>query len=299
MRNISKILLILIIIIGCGEKKKESGEKVNTPPFIKHIEVLPQHPVLGSRINLRIQAGDKEADEITYTVKWFCNGREIGTGIEFYLNEAKKGDRIYAEVTPSDGKLSGETKRTSVITIANTPPKIIGAKLTPDAILTSTGELTVIGEGFDPDGDSLIFFCYWTLNDKEKIPDSSTTLRLKDLRLKKGSLLTAELYAFDKDTVSSPYTLEIRIANSPPILKEGLDSIPYTPDSIYYPLPIIDPDGDPMTFEILESPKGLEIDNTKGIVHGSVEDTTAFEILVRATDIDGAYLDAKFTLTPP
>lgn len=304
MKNFISVFLVLsvLLIMRCGEEKKEREtgiEKLNTPPFIKSAEIIPDAPILGSRVALRIDAGDQEGDKITYRVAWFLNDEEIGTGLEFQMTAAKKGDRIFAEITPSDGKLTGEALRTPIITIGNTPPRIASARISPDTVLTSTGNLTVIGEGIDPDGDSLTWLCYWVLDYSERIADSSTTIRLKNLRLKKGSHLTAELYAYDGDTVSHPYLLEIDVVNAHPILAEGLDSIPYKRDSIYFPVPIIDPDGDPITFEILESPEGLKIDKTKGVIYGSVEDTTAFEIVVRATDREGAYIDAKFTLEPP
>lgn len=304
MKNLMKVFLVfsLLLILRCGDGKKEGKtgiEKINTPPFIKSAEIVPDAPTLGSRVALRIDAGDKEGDKITYGVAWFLNDEKIGAGLEFQTTAAKKGDRIFAEITPSDGKLTGEAIRTPIITIGNTPPKIVSAKISPDTVLTSTGNLTVIGEGIDPDGDSLTWLCYWVLDYSERIADSSTTISLNTLKLKKGSHLTAELYAYDGDTVSHPYLLEIDVVNAHPILAEGLDSIPYKRDSIYFPVPIIDPDGDPITFEILESPEGLIIDKTKGVIYGSVEDTTAFEIIVRATDKEGAYLDAKFTLEPP
>ena len=297
--NCIVLLLVWIVVIGCGEQKKRQDETSNTPPFITHAEILPQNPTLGSRIHLRIQAGDREGDNITYAVNWILNERMIGTGFDIYPTEAEKGDHIYAEITPSDGRLTGETVRTSIVTIANSTPKIMSARITPDAILPSTGELTVIGDAIDLDGDSLRYFCSWTLDNKKMTSDSSTTLQLENLGLKKGSVITTELYAFDSTAVSQPYTLEITVVNSPPILRPGWDSIPYEPDSIYYRLPIIDPDGDEVRFEILEAPNGIRIDSTQGIVYGSVADTLAFEIVVRATDIEGAYLDAQFTVTPP
>jgi len=295
------LVFLITVYVNCGAEKEEdkTGEGTNTAPFIKSAEIVPAVPVLGSRITLRVEAGDKEGDKIDYEVKWFLNGKEIGKGFEFYLEEAKRNDEIFAEITPSDGKSTGETVKTAPVVIGNTPPKITGARISPDTILTSTSDLTVIGEGFDPDGDSLKWLCYWTLDYKERLPDSSTTINLKQLKLKKGSHLTAELYASDGDTVSNLYLLEIDVVNGAPILKESADSIPYTPGSIKFPVPIIDPDNDPLTFELLEAPEGLIIDKKNGIVSGTVAETTAFEILVRATDTEGAYLDARFTLTPP
>jgi hypothetical protein len=112
-------------------------------------------------------------------------------------------------------------------------------------------------------------------------------------------ILRSELYAFDGDTVSSPYVLEIEITNSPPMLSAEQDSIPYSPDSIAYMLPIVDPDGDHIRYELIEAPYGLSIDQNFGIVHGTVAETKPFEIVVRATDTEGAFLNARFTITPP
>lgn len=299
VRNCATLFCVWVLLSGCGEQKTRQDETSNTAPFITSVEILPQNPTLGSRIDLRIQAGDREGDNITYTVKWMLNERMIGTGLTMPLTDAQKGDHIYAEITPSDGRLTGETWRTSIVTIANSPPKMLSARITPDAILTSTGDLTVIGDAIDLNGDSLRYFCSWTLDHKKIANDSSTTLQLKKLSLKKGSVLTAQLYAFDGTALSQPYTLEITVVNSPPILRPGWDSMPYEPDSIAYRLPIIDPDGDKVSFEILEAPNGIRIDTAQGIVYGSAAETLAFKILVRATDSEGAYLDAQFTVTPP
>lgn len=296
--KIVSLFSIIMLILSCG-KKEEPGIEKNTPPYITSAFIVPNNPQVGSRLNLRINAGDKEGDKITYTVTWFLNDEEIGEGLEFYLGEVKIGDDLYAEITPHDGKLSGKPVKTAVIQIGNSPPEIISATISPDAVLTSSDELTILGEGFDADNDALAFFCYWALNRTEILPDSSTTLPLENLNLKKGSVLRAELYAFDGSAVSAPYTIDITVGNAPPILIQDVDSIPYDPQNITYQLPIVDPDDDPMTFELLESPPGITIDQAKGLISGSVEEAGEFTILVRATDVEGAYLDARFTLTAP
>lgn len=295
------VFCFAIFWTGCpgGNNNKSAGSQTNTPPFIKSAEVLPQTPVQGSRLDLRVQAGDKEGDNITYTVKWYLNGRAIGEGMEFYLNEAKRGDQIHAEVTPSDGKASGESVRTTPVAIGNTSPKILAVRISPDTILTSTGTLSVIGNGVDPDDDSIRWVCRWKLDDNRVLPDTGLTINLADLKLKKGSLIQADLFAYDQDTVSLPFQLDISVVNSHPILKNDADSIPYKPGSIYFPVPIMDPDGDAVTFELLNAPTGLQIDKKSGLVTGTAADSGVFTILVRATDSEGAYLDARFTLAPP
>jgi hypothetical protein len=292
-------LFIVMFAVDCGKKKEEAGVSENTPPHITSAFIIPNNPQVGSQLNLHINAEDKEGDKISYTATWFLNGKEIGEGIEFSLGDVERGDMLYAEVTPSDGKTSGEPVRTAVIRVGNSPPEITRATISPDAVLSSSDELTIVGEGFDVDNDSLVYFCYWALNRTEILLDSSTTLSLKNLNLKKGTVLRAELYAFDGSAVSAPYTMDITVGNAPPILTQDVDSILYNRPNITYQLPIVDPDNDPMTFELLESPPGITIDQAEGRVYGSVEEAGEFEIVVRATDADGAYLDARFTLTVP
>jgi hypothetical protein len=295
------IFCTAIFWTGCpgGNDNKNAGSQTNTPPFIKSAEVMPETPVQGSRLTLRVQAGDKEGNGITYTVKWFLNGQPIGEGMEFYLGEAKRGDLINAEVTASDGKASSEPVRTAVVTIGNTSPQILSAQIHPDTILTSTGTLSITGNGIDPDGDSIRWVCRWKVDGNRVLPDTGLTINLADLKLKKGSLINADLSAYDQDTVSLPYQLEISVVNSHPILTNAADSIPYKPGSIYFPVPIADPEGDAVTFELLNAPTGLQIDKKTGLITGSPADSGTFTILVRATDSEGAYLDARFTLAPP
>lgn len=294
-------IFIALLWTGCpgGNQNQNTGPQVNTPPFINSAEVTPSNPVQGSRLSLRVQAGDKEGNNITYTVKWFLNDQAIGEGMEYYLAEAKRGDQIHAEVTPSDGKASGEQVRTASVSIGNTSPKILSARISPDTILTSTGTLSVTGDGVDPDGDSIRWVCEWKIDNNRILPDTGLSINLADLKLKKGSTIAAELLARDQDTVSLPYQLDISVVNSHPVLTNASDSIPYKPGSISFPVPIIDPEGDAVTFQLLDAPEGLQIDKKTGLVTGAVADSGVFTILVRATDSEGAYLDARFTLAPP
>jgi hypothetical protein len=287
-------------LVQCdGNKKTSEPQKgVNTPPFINSAEIMPLNPILGSRVRLRIDAGDKEGDILQYNIHWYVNNREIGEGLEVFLDTAERGDEIYAIVTPSDGKLQGEPFRTDAVTIGNTPPVITSSRIMPDTVLTSTGTLTIIGQGYDPDNDPITWLCYWTLDYETRIPDSTVTIDLSRLDLKKGSHISAELYAYDGDTVSTPHVLEIDIVNSAPIINSEVESLPYRPGALDFAVPIIDPDKDPLAFELLDAPYGITIDRTTGVITGQINETEPFQILVRATDSEGAYLEARFTLTP-
>jgi hypothetical protein len=136
---------------------------------------------------------------------------------------------------------------------------------------------------------------HWLAND-EVLTNTSNVLQLSPLGLKKNDVITGAAFADDGDDRSEPFHFEITIANSPPAFKMKIDSVKCATDSVHYTLPIFDPDGDPLSFELLDAPSGIMIDAEKGIIYGSAGQTSVFDVFVRAVDPEGAYLDAQFTL---
>ncbi len=288
---------IMVIIISCGGKKEE-GIKGNNPPEINEISLLPLNPTIESEISVRILASDIDGDPLTYRVRWFVNSKEIGEGMSLKHEEAKKGDKIFAEVTPFDGKEWGEPVKTGEITLGGIAPRILSLKISPESLFITTPQVAVSAIVEDKDKDSINLIVHWLVKD-EVIPETSNVLNLHKYNLKKNDIVTGSAFAFDGQYKSEPFTFELHIANSAPAFKTRVDSVQASPDSIYYPVPIIDPDGDKLTFELLDAPTGVKIDRNTGVIYGSAGNVNTFEVLVRATDTDGAYLDAKFTLTAP
>lgn len=288
--------LVLLFVINCGEKKE--SKTGNTPPEISEVSLLPLNPAINSDISVRISAFDKEGDPLTYKVKWFVNDKEIGEGMSFKYEEAKQGYTIFAEVTPFDGKEWGKAVKSREVTLGGLAPRIVSTKIMPESLFVHTPQIIVTAIVEDPDGDSVKLFVHWMLND-ERIPDSTNVLDLRKLKLKKHDRITGGAVAFDGEFKSEPFMFELEIANSAPVFSTRVDSVVASPENLHYQVPIIDPDGDKMTFELLDAPRGVMIDKNNGVIYGSAGDVNTFEVLVRATDTDGAYLDAKFTLTAP
>jgi hypothetical protein len=292
------VLLVVIFLIHCGGEKKDDKGVVNNPPVANEVTLLPQNPTIRSEITARILSSDKNGDPITYKIKWFVNGKEIGEGMSFTYEEVKKGDKIFAEVTPYDSKDWGKPVKSSEIIIGGLPPKILSLQIAPESLFVTTPQVVITALAEDADKDSLRMIVHWLVNN-QVISDTSNTLELRKFGLKKNDVITGSASVDDGEFRSEPFAFELVIANAPPVFKTQVDSVKSPPDSIYYPLPIIDPDGDQLTFEILDAPEGIQIDQNKGIIYGAVDETATFEIMVRATDTDGAYLDAQFTLTSP
>ncbi len=298
--KIFSAFFIILFLIHCGEKKSDKGTGgANNPPVINEVTLLPLHPTVQSEITARILSSDKEGDPITYKVTWFVNEKAIGEGMSFTYDTVKKGDKIFAEVTPYDGKDWGALVKSGEITIGGLSPKILSVQIAPESLFITTPQVVVTALAEDPDKDSVRLIVHWVVKD-EVIPDTSNTLVLKKFDLKKNDVITGSAFVDDGEFRSELFIFELVIANAPPVFKSITDSIKCSPDSIYYPVPIFDPDGDVLTYEILEGPGGINIDQKSGVIYGSVASTgeeETFMVVVRATDTDGASLDAQFTLT--
>lgn len=291
------IVILTITAANCGGKKEEKGTAAdNHLPEIREITLLPLTPTMQSEITARILSSDRDGDPITYEVTWYVNEREIGRGMSLTYDEIKKGDRIFADVTPFDGKDYGKTVRSGEITIVSLPPRIISLSIIPEIVDVTTQQVVVNALFEDPDGDSIDLYVHWVAKD-EVLPDTSPVLQLLSLGLKKNDVITGAAFADDGEYRSEAFTFEIPVSNAPPAFRTKIDSVKSSTDSVYYQLPVYDPDGDPLHFEILDAPRGINIDTEQGIIYGSADTGEAFEVSVRATDTEGAYLDARFTLT--
>lgn len=292
--QIVSVVVLCIIVLHC-EKKGEEQSQTNTPPLIEEVILAPLHPTIESDITTYILGSDKEGDPITFRIVWFVNGVRIGEGRSFTYSKIKKSDRIFAEVSPYDGKAWGTPVKTNEIVIHDLPPKILSITTLPESLFTRTSYLAVGAVVEDPDGDSAGLVVHWFVNERA-IPETSNVLDLTKLKLRKNDVIRATAFATDGELQSDPYSVTLTIANSAPVFTRDVDSLKSRNDTIYYHLPIADPDGDRLTFRLLHAPAGIKINDKEGIIYG-VTDASEFEVLVRATDTDGAFLDAKFSLT--
>lgn len=288
-------LAVILLLNSCGGKKEEGGALTNEPPVLQNVSLLPADPTIQSEITARILASDRDGDPITFEVKWFVNDFMIGEGMSLSSSEIKKGDRIFAEVTPYDGKAYGAAMRSGEVTVGGLPPRIVSVSVMPELVYVTTPRITLNALFEDADNDTIDLVVHWLVND-EVLDNTSNVLPLAPFGLKKNDVITGAAFADDGEHRSEGFPFEITIANSPPAFRTQIDSVRTSNERVYYTVPIYDPDDDPLTFELLQAPDGIMIDPEQGIIHGAASGTAVFEVHVRATDSEGAYLDAKFTL---
>jgi hypothetical protein len=291
-----KRFLIFLIFIGFISCKKAKEIKGNNPPQILFAKIEPENLKKNQRAGALISANDKDGDDITYKIEWFLNGKKIYEGKEIETHNFKKGDTLYAVITPYDGKEYGKSYKTAPALIKNTPPEIISAKFLPETILTITHKIEVKAEGKDIDDDKISFLVEWYINGEKK----GEGLSFSPQKLKENELLEAVVYAYDGEEKSKNFvTISANVSNSPPIidLKQNeikLSSYPY----FTYKINAYDPDGDDLKFEIVSSNvKGIEIDEN-GIIKGKIEENIKnINLRIKIIDKKGNYIEKNLTFS--
>lgn len=204
---------------------------------------------------------------------------------EIQLSPLSKGDRIYVEITPFDGKEYGKPFKTEPKYIMNSRPRMIGANVEPETVYSTTKEIKIIGKAEDIDGDEVKFIYDWFLNNK-KLDEKGNILKGN---FKKGDVINFVVRADDGEEISDNFvSAAIYVQNSPPqfVMKE--DSTKISSNNLNFKVNAIDPDGDKIKYSIVSSSLPLSIDDN-GVITGEIPSSTDVIVSVKAEDTDGAY----------
>ncbi len=282
-------LLLLLILISCKKEEK----KINHPPEIISAKIEPEDIMKNMRAGVFIKANDKDKDDIIYKIEWFLNDEKVFEGKEISLEKFKKGDLLYAIITPYDGKEYGKPYKTTPALIKNSPPKIIEARFSPDTILTTTEKIEIVAKAEDPDNDEISYIVEWYINGK--MQEEKRTV-FNPPKLKENDLLEAIVYAYDGEEKSKSFSrISYLVQNSPPFIEVPQEElkIPSYPE-FTYKINAYDPDGDKLKFEILSSNiKEIQIDEN-GIIKGKIEENVKkINIKIKVIDTKGNYKEKE------
>src|SRR5437899_9016905 len=102
------------------------GPSGNHPPSVLSARIYPEDVALDTELRVDLHGEDLDGDRITYRYQWVVNEvPAAGATVSVFRPERlKKGDRVTAEIVPTDGKADGEVFTTGPVTIGNTAPSI-------------------------------------------------------------------------------------------------------------------------------------------------------------------------------
>ncbi len=220
-------------------------------------------------------------------IEWLVNGIpvESRSGLQFRSTDIKKGDKVQVRIILNNNEiLSNE------IVIRNTPPVITKAKILP--AVSKAGDIlkidTIVN---DLDGDEISLSYEWYKNG-----EPSGTGESFEGPFKRGDKISVRLTPYDREDYGRPVTISTEIFNSPPrILNEGIEKFH---NNIYsYQIKASDPDGDALTYSLMQAPENMTIDKT-GLIIWKVDDKIAgrYPVTVQITDGHGGEIQYNFNV---
>src|SRR5438128_2773288 len=158
-----------------------SGPSGNHPPSVLSARIYPEDVTLDTELRVDLHGEDLDGDRITYRHQWVVNEVPAAgaTAPVFRPERLKKGDRVTAEIVPTDGKADGEVFTTGPVTIGNTAPSIREIYVEP--LPLQRGKLIKVRVvASDPDGDPVSLTYKWLRNNKAIPGAKSDTLDTKE-----------------------------------------------------------------------------------------------------------------------
>ena len=296
---------------GAGAPAASGGGPTgNRPPLVRTAVIFPESVTIETELRIEPQSEDMDGDPVVYRYQWLVNGAPVSgaTSPTFKTDGLKNGDRITAEVTPNDGKVDGAVFTTNPVTVGNTAPDIAEIYLEP--VPVHRGEpLKVRAVAGDPDGDPVTLTYKWFQNDKVIAGATTDTLDTKDLR--KKDVIVVNVTASDgKSTREGRAGRPVVIENAPPRFTStppaGITLVPAKEgppqEGMYaYAVTAVDPDGDPLSFELKQAPPGMTIDAATGKIAWkvTVQNAGKHKVVIAAKDNDNGVTQQEFELDIP
>lgn len=297
MGALCRVILLLAVaaaIAACGEKdvtqapagqvSKAAGPGAGSGQKVA-VAILPDNPTATDCLQLSIK-GQPGSSRIT----WQVNAQPVQAGDSGSLcGVFKRGD----QVTGTVGTV--EAGGSASVTIANTPPRVVGISATPKD-WRSGMQVKVFPVGEDADGDPVEFRYQWLINDE--VDPQLTSSDLPAERNRRGDRVQVLITPFDgtdEGPVYRSYAMPVpgappKIISKPPASFEALE---YS-----YQVKVQDPDNDRLSFSLETPPSGMTISRggkitwpLSGVQPGKYE----VKILVR--DPEGGEDRQEFVLT--
>jgi hypothetical protein len=146
------------VTVKVSAENSEATDSVvikNSLPIITAVTITPEYIHSGTDIKVDVRAEDPDRDTTRLTYKWFVNDTEIAyeTGPILKSDYFERGDDVAFQVVPSDGKESGKSFNSALMTIPNAVPLFLSSPPLKFKSQTYTYQVRVE----DPDGDKVNF----------------------------------------------------------------------------------------------------------------------------------------------
>ncbi len=279
-------ILFVVILLFASCNKKSNNSKSHTEGGVIISGYTPSNPTTKDDITLSVV---RKNNNISF--RWTKNGNAIDNNAATLKNDLyKRGDTLFCYI------YSGQKLATKIgpIIIKNTPPKILDLSIIPSSPRKGT-DLHIAVKSSDADGDDISYFIKWYSDGKLISSDSV----LAGTLIKGGDRVYALVTPFDGFAKGiSAKTQEITILNSAPVISSNPPTH-LNGRKLVYQVNAEDPDGDPITFSLVDPPSGASIDSETGLLTYTIPSGVSGNInfIIKVSDTHGNYSMQKFSYT--
>lgn len=212
--------------------KSNSVVVINNPPSILTASILPDNPTTLSELDCLPKGwADVDLDLPGYLYQWLIDGKEVvgATTSTLPAGTATKGKSVVCVVIPDDGYDTGLPVQSQPVVIANAPPSLGLATLSPAYGNQSTLFTCTAVAPNDPDGDQTTLTYAWYVNGKKYFGAAEPTL--KGVQFTGLSVLTCEVTPKDGMLAGMPVASNVaELWNTPPSI-ESTSLTPFEPST--------------------------------------------------------------------
>ncbi|MEK6967708.1 MAG: putative Ig domain-containing protein [Nanoarchaeota archaeon] len=274
---------------------QSSGNSTNQPPVFTSIPNL--QAVVGSLYNYDVEASDPESGAITYSLFNSPLGMAIDptTGLITWVPVLADIGQQNLIVAANDGINTATQSFTIVVSVPSNAQPIITSQPNLQANAGSQYQYQITAT--DSDGDSLL---YSLLQSPQGMAiNTQTGLISWTPSNSQAGQNTVTLSVNDPKGGSTTQTFTITVAstgNMPPQIRSSpISEIEFGRSYSYYP-DGYDPDGDLLTFSLNESPAGMTISQSSGLVQWIANQTGSFPVRILVGDPSGETAMQSFIL---
>jgi hypothetical protein len=247
-----------LMLGGCSRKTSPHGGAGPRQVAASELRLSPDPAYAGSRIEAVF--ADPWIDPQKCRFEWRRDGSMIREARGKVLEPSRfsKGEEIAVRVFVEDPAGGPPRELRARVAVVNSPPKLTNAALVMSAA-AGPAEVRAIVESTDPDGDPVSFEYRWFRNDAPI--DGARDSSLAASGLARGDRLAVQVVATDRESSSPPFrSPPLQIDNLPP----RISSQPVAPRAndvtFRYQVTAVDPDGDPLRFELVSAPPGMTLE---------------------------------------
>lgn len=294
------LLLVLALVWFLSAKgshvivSSPAGKDGNRPPAVTMVELVPPLPDLQSVVKAEIRAEDPDHDPLTYRYRWMINQREVSDQAILPLQGFRQGDLVSVEVTPSDGSVAGAPVRSHPVAIVNNPPVVKTITLSP-ADLKAGQAVQATVDGLDKEGDTIGYAYAWQVNGR-LIEEQAGPL-LDGAHVHSADRIAVIVTPNDPFSAGTPRASPlITVMNRSPEITSlppaGIDNGAYV-----YQVVAHDPDGDPLSYQLIEGPSGTVLDGA-GLLRwkGSTPSQDSARVTIQVDDSKGGKSLQRFVI---